>query len=133
MSLKRAVAAGVKAAMNTVKDFLVTVEWTFVSSKMGDYDPLTDTMKSKNTVKKVRVLPYEDNDDDTKMMFSSRGNFVESPTRMDTMKVIMEAAPVAPLIPSVKDRFVWDGVLFAIDSMERVPGDSVYIGRASRV
>lgn len=133
MSLKRAVAAGVKAALNTVREFMVEVEWTFVTSDAGQYDPMTDSFTtSSDTISNLSVLIWDDKDDDTQMMFSSRGNFVESPTQMDTLKVLIEAETTGGRKPTTSDKFVWDGEEFGIDNVERIPGDSVFIARASR-
>lgn len=132
MSLKAIVAAGVLTAVNQVREFFVNVEWTFVSSSAGDYDPVSDTYAKSEDTRTISVLPYEDKDDDTQMMFSSRGNFVETPTQMDTMKVLLVGAELGGNKPTVKDHFFWDEVKYVIDGQERVPGDSVFIMKASR-
>lgn len=133
MSLKRAVAAGVEAAVNAVRDLMVDVEWTFVSSDAGNYDPINDTFSHTSFTQRINVLAYEDRDDDNQIMFSSRGNFVETPTQIDTVKILMLAKDAGARKPSVRDRYVWDGESFLVSNVERVPGDSIYIMRSHRV
>lgn len=132
MSLKSAIDAGVNAAINAVRDLMVDVEWTFVSSDIGKYNPVTDTFSSTSVTKTIRVLAYEDRDDDNQIMFSSRGNFVETPTQIDTVKILMSRKDAGGSMPSVRDTFIWDGQSFLISNLERIPGDSIYILRSHR-
>ena len=133
MSLKSAIRAGVDAAINSVRDLMVDVDWTFVSTEAGDYDVLTDSFSSTSTTKTVSVLAYSDVDDDAQVMFSSRGNFVETPTQIDTIKILMSLTDSGGMIPSVRDTFVWESQNFMVSNMERVPGDSVFIMRSTRI
>lgn len=134
MSLKSAIRSGVRAAVSSVEELMNVVTWTFVSTAMGDYDPLLDTYGSTTATETVRVLFYSDVDDDNQVMFSSRGNFVESPSQLDVVRVLLTQDEAKGRVPSVRDRFVdHEGSAWTISTLERVPGDFVWIMRAIRV
>ncbi len=133
MSLKRAISAGVKAALNSVRDLMVEVEWTFVTSDVGEYDPETNSFTKEENVKKIMILFYDDKDDDNQVSFSSRGNFIETPTQLDKTKVLIGGEEAGKFVPGVNDTFVDDlGQHWSVENQERVPGDSVYVLEAIR-
>lgn len=133
MSLTSAIEAGVNAAIEAVKDLMVEVPWTFVSAGMGDYDPLTDTTSVSSTTDNILVLLYEDKGQDDKIAFSSQGNFIETPTNYESIKVLMSKKYANGRVPSVRDYFMDGSEKWSVSHVERIPGDSVYLMRAARI